>query len=447
MINEYKKYINDKGDNNFWKKAKQHEYNDSDKIIFSLQNFRELTTRNSISLRILGLIKNLGNDRLEITEAGTGFLKLENKQEILDEQLLKIYLDSEINNRLNIPVFPLGIIYSILYELEYITFEEYKIFICWVNNNNEVKDVINFIKKYRLLGKSEKEEINKIFNKKITELKIDNFNDNIYRLFKMFTLTAYLHVEGNRFEEIIYRNCKPSTYQSLLNSLQKIKIEDYINDLTHYKKIITQKSDYDDILNPIHSLSNEDRNILLKQITEKKSLPDIREIVPSLINPKIIERKNIIKNSRKNSAKKIDYLARDTRNRLVGLHAEKIVYKYEYNRLVKIGKNDLAQGIVHESLTNDNLGYDITSYDVVDGKTITKHIEVKAVNGLPRTFSFFISKNELDKVKNDPSHEIYIVFNYETKDAQIWPLPHLFSDEKIIEINPVKFQVTLTIER
>lgn len=451
MINEYKKYLKDKGTNNFWKKAKQYEYNNADKIILSLQNFNELNTRNSMSLRLIGLVENLGNDKLEITEAGKMFLNFDNKQEILDEQLLKIYLDGGINNRLNIPVFPLGVIYSIYIELSYVTFREYKIFVCWINKNNEISKVINLIKEFRKSDKAEQDVIEKICRTKTSKLGIQNFDDNIYRLFRMFTLSSYIRVEGGRYEEVIYRNSRPGTYDSLANSLKKIRIDgDYIKDLIHYEGIITQKSDYEDILSPVHSLSNEDRAILFKQIIEKKSLPDIRNIVPIIVNPKIIERKSVARKSRNKITKKIDYLARDTRNRLVGLHAENIVYKYEYNRLVKIGRNDLAQDIVHESLLNDSLGYDIKSYSV-DIKNIKKaseeHIEVKAVSGLPQTFSFFISKNELEKVKNDPMHKIYIVFNYETTEPQIWPLPHLFSGQKFVEIDCIKFQVTLTINR
>src|SRR3989344_3021618 len=448
MINEYRKYLDKKGSNSFWKKAKQYEYNTTDKIVFSLQNLKQFNTRNSMSLRILGLVENLGNDNLKLTTAGRAFLRFDNKQEIIDEQLLKMYLDSDINFRLSIKIFPLRVIYSIFTQLSYITFEEYKIFICWINNNSEIANVVYFIKWYRKSDELEKVEMVKIFNSKILELGIQNFDDDIYRLFMMFALSSYIRVEGSRFNEIIYRNSKPDIYKNIINSLGRIRIDKYIYDLTHYKKIITQKADYDYILNPLHDLSNEERSILFKQINEKKSLPDIRDIIPSFISPKIIERKSRVTRPQNRSKKKVDYGARDTRNRLVGLHAEKIVCKYEYNRLVKIGRNDLAQEIVHESLSNDSLGYDITSYDVVADnkeKVLVKHIEVKAINGLPSTFSFFISKNELEKVKNDPAHKIYIVFNYETKKPKIWQLPHLFSEQKLIEISPVKFIVTLTI--
>ncbi|MDO8664237.1 MAG: AlwI family type II restriction endonuclease [Candidatus Liptonbacteria bacterium] len=450
MENKYQKHLENKGTENFWKKAKQYEYNDADKIVFSLENFKELTTRNSMSLRLIGFVENLGNDNLKLTKAGKMFLNSKNKQEVLDEQLLKIYLKSEINNRLNIPVFPLGVIYSIYTKLAYITFEEYKIFVCWINDNKEIPSVVSLIEEYRKKDRLKRVAIEKIYKNKILKLGIKNFDDNIYRLFTIFTLSSYIRSEGSRYKEIIYRNSKPGTYKALVNSLKKIRIGNYIHDLIHYKGIITQKADYEYILSPIQSLSNEDRDILFKQIIEKKSLPDIRNIVPTIVSHKIIKRKGTVRRLRNKVTKKIDYVARDTRNRLIGLHAEKIVYKYEYNRLAQMGRNDLAQNIVHESLINDNLGYDITSYDIPASNKVgdsAKHIEVKAVSGLPRTFSFFISKNELEKVKNDPAHKIYIVFNYETLEPQIWPLPHSFNKQKFVEIDPVKFQVTLTIER
>jgi len=444
MTNEYKKFLGNKGISNFWKKAKQYEYDSADKIVFSLQNFEELTTRNSITLRMLGLVENLGSDNLKITKSGKIFLDLENKQEVLDEQLLKIFLASSINNRLKIKVFPLGIICLLFIDLDYITFEEYKIFVCWINNIKEVPVVINLIRNFRKLNKLDKSAIEKIFDNKVLELEIKNFADNIYRLFKMFTLSSYIRTEGNRYNEYIYRNSTPKTYKILFDSLKKISIKNYIHDLTHYKKIINQKADYDNIVNPIHDLSNEDRAVLFEEIREKKSLPDIRNISPITISPKIIERKTSVKLKKSKITKKIDYIARDTRNRLVGLHAESIVYKFEYNRLVKAGLTKLAQKIVHESLVSDSLGYDITSYN---NQGIAKHIEVKAVNGLPSTVSFFISKNELDMVKNDPAHQIYIVFNYKTVKPEIWEIPHLSTISKLIAIDSVKFQVTLKIER
>ena len=73
MINEYRKYLENKSTKNFWKKAKQREYTSHalDKIYNDLTDgFGQLTTRNSITLRYLVLVINLGGDNLQISNSG-----------------------------------------------------------------------------------------------------------------------------------------------------------------------------------------------------------------------------------------------------------------------------------------------------------------------------------------------------------------------------------------
>ncbi|MES3004788.1 MAG: DUF3883 domain-containing protein [Patescibacteria group bacterium] len=446
MINQFKDFLKLKTSGSFWKKAKQYEFSSIESIALALQNHRMFTTRNSISLRLLGFIDNLGDDNLELTEVGKKFLSSKNKQLIIDEQLLKIYLDSDINNRLNIPVYPLGIIFIIYTKLEYVTFKEYKLFICWINSISEVEVVIDFIKKYRTLDPKQVAEVEDISANKIRSLNVQDFSDNIYRLFKIFTLSSYLRVEGSRYEEVIYRNCKAEAYDKLVSSLKIIENNDYHETLTNYQGLIDEKNNYDFVTNPIRDLSNKDRLIIFKQINEKLALPEIGDIVPKIITPKMIKKVNKIgkTKSKKQNKKKIDYLARESRNQLVGLHAELVVFNYESKKLISNGRLDLSQQVAHESLTDDSLGYDLKSFEL-DGTE--KHIEVKAVKGKPSTFSFYISKNELAKVEEDPSHRIYIVFDYESVNPEIWEMPHLLKNKDMVKIDAVKFQVTLTIER
>ncbi|KKR42008.1 MAG: hypothetical protein UT78_C0018G0010 [Candidatus Nomurabacteria bacterium GW2011_GWF2_40_12] len=121
MIEEYKKYLNNKGTKNFWKKAKQKEYTIDavNKIYNDLTNdFHELTTRNSITLRYLGLIVNLGGDNLQISNAGETFLNSLYKQKILDEQIMKVYLDCpKLNDNLSIKIAPMEVLLTLLHSL------------------------------------------------------------------------------------------------------------------------------------------------------------------------------------------------------------------------------------------------------------------------------------------------------------------------------------------
>lgn len=93
----------------------------------------------------------------------------------------------------------------------------------------------------------------------------------------------------------------------------------------------------------------------------------------------------------------IKYQQQCTKN---GLFGEKLVLKYEYDRLTKLGRKDLAEMIVHVSIEDDSLGYDIKSflYDKLTGKYEDLYIEVKTTTNSEK-YNFFITKNEIEKSK------------------------------------------------
>lgn len=107
-----------------------------------------------------------------------------------------------------------------------------------------------------------------------------------------------------------------------------------------------------------------------------------------------------------------DYAARDARNRDLGLKGELLVITHEKERLVKAGRADLADKIIHVSqIEGDSAGYDIRSYEP-DGAY--RFIEVKTTRGGAAT-SFFISPNELAFSAQNP--DSYVLFRlYEFDD-------------------------------
>ena len=94
----------------------------------------------------------------------------------------------------------------------------------------------------------------------------------------------------------------------------------------------------------------------------------------------------------------INYQQQCTKN---GLFGEKLVLKYEYDRLTKLGRKDLAEMIVHVSIEDDSLGYDIKSflYDKFTDKYEDLYIEVKTTTNSEK-YNFFITKKWNQKVKN-----------------------------------------------
>lgn len=445
MLNDYVNFLKNKEDT--WRKAKQQEYNSIEQIMLALENLDQLTTRNSMTLRILGLVDNLGNDQLTLTPAGNTLLTSNDKQNVIDEQLFKIYLDSSINRRLKMPVYPIAIIFKIFSKISYITFIEYQLVVCWINDHSETDTAIDLIQLFRNLNEFEKNQIIDIHKQKVSDMNIKRFDDHVYRLFNMYTLSSFIDYEGVRYKKVLLRNSSETIYKELHAILRSETFSySYSDILNKYHGIISIKPDFSTITKKLHSLGKNDRQIIEQEIRESIELPAVEEVRPIQINPNITSTRSIkTKQRKRKSSTKIDYETRDSKNRLVGLHAEKIVYAFEYNSLIKAGNIDLANKINHVSLEDDSLGYDIKSFGPDE---VEKHIEVKAVKGRPKTFSFFISANELHTAKIDKLFQIYIVFEYDSVQPKIWKFPNVFiKNTQGINITPVNYKVSLSVDK
>ena len=83
---------------------------------------------------------------------------------------------------------------------------------------------------------------------------------------------------------------------------------------------------------------------------------------------------------------------REARNRSLGAAGEAFVLIYERARLIKLGKEDLAEKIEHTSKDRgDGAGFDILSFEETGAERL---IEVKTTK-YGRETPFFVSRNEL----------------------------------------------------
>jgi len=126
----------------------------------------------------------------------------------------------------------------------------------------------------------------------------------------------------------------------------------------------------------------------------------------------------------------------DQDNKSLGDAGELAVLQYEKNRLMKAGKKELADMIVWVANTEgNNAGYDIRSYEE-DGTPI--HIEVKTTNGGIHT-TFYISHNELEHAKSDPSrYRLYRVYDY-SKAMKVFILRCPLEEQAQVE--PITYRV------
>jgi len=108
--------------------------------------------------------------------------------------------------------------------------------------------------------------------------------------------------------------------------------------------------------------------------------------------------------------RKLDYAARDERNRNLGHNGESWVLRFEENRLNEASRADLAAKIDWVSeRCGDGTGYDIMSFEEDE---VTRFIEVKTTNGGSLT-PFIISRNELEfSEEAEDAFCLYRVFEF-----------------------------------
>ena len=271
-------------------------------------------------------------------------------------------------------------------------------FIVWIHSENEIDCVIDMIKEFR--SSEKKERFNKIFNLKIKNLKIKDFDDHVGRLFKMFSLSNLL----------TYTDSFEKQYK-LANSVDLFKKTEFdINNVCP----TTIKFD-------INNVSPTKLEIKLEKILPKK------------------------KKIKKNRKVKIDYNKKNILSLKHGENAEEIVQKFEKNELIKNGRKDLSLKIEIVSKFNDSLGYDILSFDKDGNK---KLIEVKSVSeDLNKNISFLISANELEMHKNNKNHIIYFVSSSQSANPKISILPKLVIENKNVLITPTNYQIAINITK
>lgn len=145
---------------------------------------------------------------------------------------------------------------------------------------------------------------------------------------------------------------------------------------------------------------------------EDRTTPGEQRLRGVFVDPPVIEPiKHRVRRAR--LPRKIDYAARDERNRTLGRNGESWVVDVERARLVDEHRPDLAEKIdwVSESL-GDGAGYDILSY-AANGEEM--FIEVKTTTGVSQT-PFMVSQNEVEfsEEKGDAFY-LYRVFDFATE--------------------------------
>lgn len=119
-----------------------------------------------------------------------------------------------------------------------------------------------------------------------------------------------------------------------------------------------------------------------------------------------METEKVTHEKRELNRKAEDYEKSQRAKKRAGDQGEAAVLRYERDKLNNAGRPDLAD-MVKNVGGNNTLGYDIFSYDIVDGVAQEIHIEVKVSSIVGGYLEFFISGPELQKFKENKNHLIY----------------------------------------
>lgn len=106
----------------------------------------------------------------------------------------------------------------------------------------------------------------------------------------------------------------------------------------------------------------------------------------------------------------VDYLARECRNRSLGLAGEMFVMRFEAERLHSLGASQLSDRIEHVASTRgDAAGFDVLSFEA-DGRE--RFIEVKTTAFGKRT-PFYVTRNEVASSAHRPEqYHLYRLFKF-----------------------------------
>lgn len=126
----------------------------------------------------------------------------------------------------------------------------------------------------------------------------------------------------------------------------------------------------------------------------------------------------------------VDYIAREARNRDLGLLGEEFVLRFEQARLIRMGHETLAVKIEHTSkLRGDGDGFDILSFET-SGKE--RLIEVKTTKYGIET-PFYVSRNEASVSRNSSDrYHLYRLYSFR-ETPKLFILPGALDSTCILE--------------
>ncbi len=236
--------------------------------------------------------------------------------------------------------------------------------------------------------------------------------------------------------------------EELLHDLKEMmNLYSYL--LSHFPSFSYEKV-VEDVLNFVSFYENEDerkKRFLIKAEEAEKSLKDALEksspfddieVKLEEVEPKreVSTRLKAFDDTR-TIRKKIDYLAKAQKDAEDGAKGEELALGFERERLASIGLGDYIDKMKWVAIESDSFGYDISSFDIIDGKIKEIQIEVKSTSSkVDREFP--VSKGEVEASKRyKDTYYIYRIYHLHSVHPKIYRVRGALEDN--FELDPISY--------
>jgi hypothetical protein len=179
--------------------------------------------------------------------------------------------------------------------------------------------------------------------------------------------------------------------------------------------------------------------IVRQQVSDPAPVPTVEDILAAWVDPPAPDPDRGRYGDARPRARSVDYLAMEATNRSLGSAGEAFVVRFEVARLLRAGRDNLADRVECVSETKgDGLGYDIHSFEDSGRDRL---IEVKTTAYGPST-PFYVTRNEVavSRVEGERFH-LYRAFNFRRS-------PKLFSRpgplEQSFRLDPTAYEATIS---
>ena len=398
----------------YYKTGLEYEY-------FKTITHTEETYRNGVISECLGLVErqNGNYDTIRTTPAFKIIDKYtlipENFEEnniLFQRQIEKLVVNVNTNLRKyeevkDVSVFMVMVLYKILLELQrkyrntILSYEEFILFVIRVKKYSDWKQCLEYIEEFR---KSDAEYDTRLKDEIFNETKKDIRFDNLFNCLMCINYEKgeYFKILDKDYMENVIKIFESSDY---CKCTDKAVMLDFLKSDRYFIGPLDSK-----ITILEDTLEEESEDYSYDEVKpEKLQIIDVPENIKKY---KTTDKSNFI-------ARKTKYLELNKTRYLRGVLAEELVYKYEKQRLIDEGQEDLANEVkwVSQEL-GDGLGYDIQSFQKIGDEYRKIFIEVKGTSE-DESQPFEITLNEYNLAKTEKeNYKIYRVIKTKEKVAK-----------------------------